>query len=116
MTGSGVQEIAAGIWCWERRPGGLRPGEFGTRTIYTVAVDGETLLLDPLVDGDGDPALGALDDLVRGCVRILISKPYHTRSAEPLWRRYRRGGTHLRSSGGGHAAGRHLGLRGGHQR
>jgi hypothetical protein len=39
---------------------------------------------------DHDPALGALDDLVRGRVRILISKPFHTRSAEPLWGRYRR--------------------------
>ena len=39
--------------------------------------------------GDEDPALGALDDLVRGRVRILISKPHHSRSAELLWRRYR---------------------------
>jgi hypothetical protein len=31
-----------------------------------------------------------LDRLARSRVRILISKPYHTRSAEPLWRRYRR--------------------------
>jgi hypothetical protein len=90
MTGSGVQEIVTGVWCWQRRPRGLRPGEFGARTSYAVAVDGETLLVDPLVDGDDDPALGALDDLVRGRVRILISKPFHTRSAEPLWRRYRR--------------------------
>jgi hypothetical protein len=90
MTGSGVQEIVTGVWCWQRRPRGLRPGEFGDRTSYAVVVDGETLLVDPLVDGDDDPALGALDDLVRGRVRILISKPFHTRSAEPLWRRYRR--------------------------
>jgi glyoxylase-like metal-dependent hydrolase (beta-lactamase superfamily II) len=90
MTGSGVQEIVAGIWCWQRRPRGLRPGEFGTRTSYALTAGGETLLIDPLVDGDDDPALGALDDLAGGRVRILISKPFHTRSAEPLWRRYRR--------------------------
>jgi hypothetical protein len=90
MTGSGVQEIVTGIRCWHRRPRGLRPGEFGTRTSYAVAVDGETLLVDPLVDGDDDPALGVLDDLVLGRVRILISKPFHTRSAELLWRRYSR--------------------------
>jgi hypothetical protein len=89
MTGSGVLEIAAGMWRWERRPRGLRPGEFGARASYALAVSGETVLVDPLVDGDDDPALAALDDLVRGRVRILISKPYHTRSAEPLWRRYR---------------------------
>ena len=42
------------------------------------------------MEGDDDPALGVLDDLAGGRVRILISKPFHTRSAEPLWRRYRR--------------------------
>jgi hypothetical protein len=90
MTGQDVQEIVTGIWCWQRRPRGLRPGDFGVRTSYAVAAGGETLLVDPLVSGDDDPALAALDDLVRGRVRILISKPFHTRSAEPLWRRYGR--------------------------
>jgi len=52
MAGDGAQEIAAGIWCWQRRPRGLRPGEFGTRTSYALTADGETLLVDPLVDGD----------------------------------------------------------------
>ena len=89
-TGSGVREIAPGIWCWQRRPRGLRPGEFGARTSYALTAGGETLLVDPLVTGEDDPALGVLDGLARGRVRILISKPYHTRSAEPLWRRYRR--------------------------
>jgi hypothetical protein len=68
----------------------LRAGEFGARTSYAVAVGGETLLVDPLVDGDDDPALGVLDGLVGGRVRILVSMPFHTRSAESLWRRYRR--------------------------
>jgi hypothetical protein len=90
LTGSGVREIAPGIWCWQRRPRGLRPGEFGARTSYAVTAGGETLFVDPLVTGEDDPALGVLDGLARGRVRILISKPYHTRSAEPLWRRYRR--------------------------
>lgn len=87
---SGVEEIATGIWRWERRPRGLPAGEFGARTSYAVAAGGETLLVDPLVDGAGDPALRTLDDLVRGRVRILVSMPFHTRSAELLWRRYRR--------------------------
>lgn len=29
MAGSDVREIVPGIWCWQRRPRGLRPGEFG---------------------------------------------------------------------------------------
>lgn len=98
MTGTGVQQIATGIWCWQHRPRGQRPGEFGVRTSYAVDVDGGTLLIDALVDGDDDPALGALDDLVRGRVRILLSQPFHNRSAEPLWRRYR----HLKARIYGH--------------
>jgi hypothetical protein len=90
MTSGEVREIAPGIWCWQRRPRGLRPGEFGARTSYALAVNGATLLVDSLVMGDDDPALGALDDLVAGRVRILVSKPFHTRSAELLWRRYHR--------------------------
>jgi glyoxylase-like metal-dependent hydrolase (beta-lactamase superfamily II) len=89
MAGDGVQEIAAGTWCWQRRPRGLHPGEFGARTSYALTVHGETLLIDPLVAGDDDPALEVLDNLAGDRVRILISKPYHTRSAELLWRRYR---------------------------
>jgi hypothetical protein len=89
MTSCGVEEIVTGIWRWERRPRGLRPSEFGGRTSYAVAVESDVLLLDPLVDGDDDPALDVLDDLVRGRVRILVTMPYHTRSSESLWRRYR---------------------------
>ena len=85
-----MDAIAPGIWRWERRPRGLPAGEFGARTSYAVAAGGETLLVDPLVDGDGDPALDALDDVVGGRVRILVTMPFHTRSAELLQRRYRR--------------------------
>jgi glyoxylase-like metal-dependent hydrolase (beta-lactamase superfamily II) len=90
-----VEQIAPGIWRWERLPRGLRAGEFGSRTSYAVAVDGETLLVDPLVSGDADPVLAALDDVVRGRVRILVTMPFHTRSAEPLWRRYRHAGARI---------------------
>lgn len=90
MASSDVQEIVPGIWCWQRRPRGVRPGGFGVRTSYALAAGGETLLVDSLVIGEDDPALGVLDDLVGGHVRILVSKPFHTRSAELLWRRYSR--------------------------
>ena len=89
MASRDVEEVVTGIWCWERRPRGLRPGEFGGRTSYAVAIENDVLLLDPLVDGDDDPVLDVLDDLVRGGVRILVTMPYHARSSESLWRRYR---------------------------
>lgn len=95
MVGYDVDEIAAGIWSWQRRPRGLRPSEFGVRTSYAVALERDLLLLDPLVHGDDDPALGALDELVRDRVRILVTMPYHTRSAESLWRRYRSAGARI---------------------
>ncbi len=47
------------------------------------------LLLDPLVAAVEDPVIGVLDNLVRSRVRILVTMPYHTRSSEWLWRRYR---------------------------
>lgn len=95
MTETGLKEIAVGIWQWEHRPRGLAPGEFGIRTSYALAVGQETLLIDPLMNGDDDPALPALDDVVHGRVRILISKPWHTRSAGTLWRRYRQAKAHI---------------------
>jgi hypothetical protein len=95
MTGAAA-EIAPGIWCWERRPRGLRPGAFGGRTSYAVTAGGDALLIDPLVTGDDDPALPVLDDLVAaGGVRILVTMPYHARSAEQLWHRYRRAGARI---------------------
>src|SRR5262249_37720577 len=89
MASRDVKEITTGIWSWERRPRGLRQDEFGGRTSYAVAIESAVLLLDLLVDGDDDPALGVLDDIVGSRVRILVTMPYHTRSSESLWRRYR---------------------------
>jgi glyoxylase-like metal-dependent hydrolase (beta-lactamase superfamily II) len=56
---------------------------------YAIRVGGATLLIDPLVDDEQDPILDELDAIADGPVRILISIPYHTRSAELLWCRYR---------------------------
>jgi glyoxylase-like metal-dependent hydrolase (beta-lactamase superfamily II) len=89
MADGEIEEIVAGVWRWERRPRGSRPGEFGGRTSYAVATESDLLLLDPLVVGDDDPAVDVLDELVRGRVRILVTMPYHARSSESLWRRYR---------------------------
>ena len=83
-----IRQITPAVWCWQRRPRGLRPDEFGVRTSYAITAGGATLLVDPLVTGEDDPALGTLDELAGTRTLILISKPYHTRSAELLWRRY----------------------------
>ena len=101
-TGSGVREIAPGIWCWQRRPRGLRPGEFGARTSYAVAAGGETLLVDPLVDAGDDPALAALDGRARGRVRILDQHAVpHPQRGGAVAALPPRAGAHPRAPGGG---------------
>jgi hypothetical protein len=91
----GGEEILTGIWSWERRPRGLSQGAFGGRVSYAVAVDDVTLLIDPLVEGDDDPVLSTLDAVAGKNVRILVTMPFHTRSAESLWRRYRSAGARI---------------------
>jgi hypothetical protein len=49
-----------------------------------------TLLIDPLLPPEPEPVLGTIDGTVDRRVAILITIPYHVRSAEELWRRYRK--------------------------
>ena len=95
-----MSQIVAGVWRWERRPRGLPAGRFGGRASYAVEAGDVVLLIDPLVDGDEDPVLSAIDDLVGDQVQILVTMPFHVRSAEALWRRYRQAGARIH----GHAA------------
>jgi len=88
--GTELQRLRDGLWRWERRHPEWHPGRFGAQVAsYLVKAGGVTLLIDPLTDGEGDPLLKQLDRLVTDQVLVLISVPYHTRSAESLWRRYR---------------------------
>jgi hypothetical protein len=88
------QSIDEGIWRWTARHPEWHPGEFGAEVAsFALAADSVTLLVDPLLPGGVADAetIAALDELVAGDVAILITVPYHTRSAEPLAERY--GGT-----------------------
>ncbi|MCL4367683.1 MAG: PocR ligand-binding domain-containing protein [Actinobacteria bacterium] len=97
---AGLVSLAEGLWCWERRHPEWHPGEWGARVgCYAVDTPEVLLLVDPLVDGDADPLLPVFDELVAGAhgaergrspraVRVIITIPYHARSAELLWRRY----------------------------
>ena len=53
---------------------------------------GDTLLIDPLLPPEGEPdrapVLKAIEGMLGDRLAILISVPYHVRSAEELWRRY----------------------------
>jgi glyoxylase-like metal-dependent hydrolase (beta-lactamase superfamily II) len=83
--------IDAGIWRWTARHPEWHPGEFGAEVAcFALSADGLTLLIDPLLPGGTDDAetIAALDEIAGDDVAILISVPYHTRSAEPLAERY----------------------------
>ena len=85
-----VREMAPGLWRWTGRHPEWHPGEFGAEVASFALREGEdTILVDPLVAEDDEALLGALDAVVRGRLRIFVTIPYHVRSSELLWGRYR---------------------------
>jgi hypothetical protein len=85
-----LNELAEGLWRWAARHPEWHPGEWGSEVgCYALDAGDVILLVDPLVPERSETLL---DDIVRDKpVAILITIPYHTRSAEPLRKRY--GGT-----------------------
>jgi hypothetical protein len=58
-------------------------------TAYVLRDGEDTILIDPLARPAREPLLAALDEIVRGRVRILVTTPFHVRGSELLWRRWR---------------------------
>ena len=58
-------------------------------TSYVLRDGEDTILVDPLGDARSEPLLAALDEIVRGRVRILVTTPFHVRGAGLLWQRWR---------------------------
>jgi hypothetical protein len=82
-----VKELADGLWRWTARHAEWHPGEWGSQVASFALDAGDvTLLIDPLVPDDA--VQEQLDACVRDRVAILITIPYHTRSAEALSERY----------------------------
>jgi glyoxylase-like metal-dependent hydrolase (beta-lactamase superfamily II) len=82
-----VKQLAEGLWRWTARHPEWHPEGFGDRvSSYAVHADDVTLLIDPLVEDE--ETFIALDDLAGPRVAILITIPYHARSAESLAERY----------------------------
>ena len=82
---SPLDEVAPGLWRFTVTRNGIPP----TMTGYVLRDGEDTILVDPLVAGEAEPLLAALDEIVRGRVRILVTTPFHVRSAGLLWRRWR---------------------------
>jgi glyoxylase-like metal-dependent hydrolase (beta-lactamase superfamily II) len=85
-----VDELAAGLWRWTRTHPDWHPAGFGDEVSSYALRDHEGLVLvDPLLDGEDDPELAALETQATGSVRILITMAYHVRSAELIRDRLR---------------------------
>jgi glyoxylase-like metal-dependent hydrolase (beta-lactamase superfamily II) len=85
------QPLGDGVWRWTARHAEWHPGAFGAEVACFALDAGDvTLLVDPLLPGGvGDAeTIAALDEIAGERVAILITIPYHTRSAEPLADRY----------------------------
>jgi hypothetical protein len=85
-----LNELAPGLWRWAARHPEWHPGRWGAEVgCYALDAGDVILLVDPLVPERSETLL---DGIVGARpVAILITIPYHTRSAEPLRKRY--GGT-----------------------
>ncbi len=86
-----MEELSDGLWRWTARHPEWHPGEFGAEVACFAARAGDTtLLIDPLLPPDPQPVLDAIEGALDDRLAILISIPYHVRSSEELWRRYRK--------------------------
>ena len=80
-----LDELDRGLWRFSAPRNGVPP----TLTSYVLHEGEDTILVDPLVAGESEALLTALDEVVRGRVRILVTTPFHVRGSQLLWRRWR---------------------------
>jgi glyoxylase-like metal-dependent hydrolase (beta-lactamase superfamily II) len=84
------EQIADGLWRWTARHPEWHPGEFGREVAsFAATANGELLLIDPLLPSEPLAVLELVDELLHSRLAILVTIPYHVRSSEELWRRYR---------------------------
>ncbi len=90
-----MEELAPGIRCWAAAHPEWRP-RVEEVSSYALVVDEALALVDPLLPAEDDaqraPLLADLDRMVgeRRRLELLVTVPYHTRSAETLYERYSR--------------------------
>lgn len=87
---SSPQQLAEGLWRWTARHPEWHPSGFGDEVAaFALKSDEVGLLIDPLLPPEPQPVLDLVDDLAADGLAILVTIPYHVRSAEELWRRHR---------------------------
>lgn len=86
-----TEQLTEGLWRWTERHPEWHPGEFGREVAcFAAQAGGEALLIDPLLPDDPEPVLDLVDGILTDRLTILVTIPYHVRSAEAIWRRYRK--------------------------
>jgi hypothetical protein len=84
-------KLARDLWRWTARHPEWHPGEFGSEVAcFALRAGDDTVLIDPLLPPDPDPVLGLIEDNLGDRLSILITIPYHVRSSEEIWRRFRK--------------------------
>jgi hypothetical protein len=84
-----VEELSAGIWRWTARHPEWHPGEWGAEVAcYALVAAGRTVVIDPLAPPGDDGFWPRLDGVVSGEAVVVITIPYHVRSAEAVCARY----------------------------
>ena len=84
-------KLAKGLWRWTERHPEWHPGEFGSEVAcFAVQAGQDTLLIDPLLPADDAAVLGLVDEILTDRLTLLVTIPYHVRSAEEIWYRYRK--------------------------
>jgi hypothetical protein len=85
-----MDELTDGLWRWTARHPEWHPGEFGAEVAsFAAQANDTTLLIDPLLPPAPSSVLAVIDETLARRLAILITVPYHVRSAEELWSRYK---------------------------
>jgi glyoxylase-like metal-dependent hydrolase (beta-lactamase superfamily II) len=89
---SGVPtRLTKALWRWTARHPEWHPGDFGAEVAcFAVQAGEDTLLIDPLLPPDPQPVLELVEEILKQRLSILITIPYHVRSAEEIRRRFRK--------------------------
>ena len=90
MSGT-PKRLAKGLWRWTARHPEWHPDGFGAEVgCFAIDAKGETLLVDPLLPEDPEPAFDLIEKILGDRLTMLITIPLHVRSSEQIWRRYRK--------------------------
>ena len=84
------QPLADDLWRWTARHPEWHPGEFGSEVAcFALRAGEDAILIDPLLPPEPEPVFELIERILGPRLTILITVPYHVRSSEQIWERYR---------------------------